>query len=68
MNKVFAECRTLTTSLREKTGDLIGIAVEQGLFAVTVTTKEGRKSVTKQLTGWQSHGECVAHMRQMAAN
>ena len=67
MNNTFTECRELTASIRAKTGALVGVAVEQGLFAVTATTKEGRKSITKQLTGWQSHGECVAHMRQMAS-
>lgn len=67
MNKTFAECRELTAAIRAKTGESVGIAVEQGLFAVTSTTRAGRKFFTKQLTGWQSHGECVEHMRKMAA-
>jgi hypothetical protein len=67
MNKTFTECRELTAAICAKTGTLVGIAVEQGKFAVTSTAKEGHKSVTKQLTGWQSHAECVVHMRQLAA-
>lgn len=67
MNKTFSECRDLTAAIRAKTGNLVGIAVEQGKFAVTSTALTGRKSVTTQLTGWQSHAECVVHMRQLAA-
>lgn len=64
---IFAECRELTATLKARTGNLVGIAVEQGRFAVTSTRKEGRKYVTEQLTGWQSHADCVQHMRDMVA-
>lgn len=59
------EARALTATLRAQRGTLIGIACKQGLFAVTETRKEGRKSITVHLTGWQPHAECVAHMRGM---
>lgn len=65
MNPI-TEARNLTAALRAKTGKTIGIAVKQGSFAVTSTTKEGRKFKTEQLTGWQSHAECLDYMRSLA--
>lgn len=62
---VIAECRALTSELRQKRGTLVGIACKTGRFAVTETRKEGRKSITEHLTGWQSHAECVQYMRGM---
>lgn len=59
------EARALTATIREQRGTLVGIACKQGLFSVTETRKEGRKSITVHLTGWQSHPECVAYMRCM---
>lgn len=64
---IIAECRSLTSTLREKRGTLVGIACQTGLFAVTETRRDGRKSITEQLTGWQSHAQCVDFMRGMAA-
>lgn len=62
----FAEAGRLTDALRAKRGTLIGIAAEQGRFAVTETVTIGRKSVTKRLTPLQSYDECLQHMREMA--
>jgi len=63
----FAEAGRLTDALRAKRGTLVGIAVEQGRFAVTETVTVGRKSTTVQLTPMQSYDECLQHMREMAA-
>lgn len=65
MNAI-TEARAITAAIKAKTGALVGIAVKQGRFAVTRTTREGGKSTTDTLTGWQSHAECLAFMRQMA--
>lgn len=64
---ILFDVRTLTAALREQRGTLVGIACKAGNFSVTETRKEGRKSVTEHLTGWQSHAECVDHLRAMAA-
>lgn len=61
----FAEIASMTKTLRERCGTLIGIACKNGRFAVTETVKSGRSTTTRHLTGWQSHAECVAHMRAM---
>lgn len=61
----FAESAKLTAAIRRNTGTLVGIAVRDGLFSVTRTTKAGRKTETEHLTGWQSHADCLSHMRQM---
>lgn len=61
----FADIANMTKTLREKRGTLVGIACRNGKFAVTETVKVGRSSTTRQLTSWQSHAECVAHMRAM---
>lgn len=61
------EVGDLTAALREKRGSLVGVAVEQGQFAVTETVTVGRKSTTTQLTPMQSYGECIQYMREMAA-
>lgn len=61
----FNEARNLTAALRAQRGTLVAIACKQGLFAVTETRKEGRKSITERLTPLQSHGECLAYMRSM---
>lgn len=62
----FAEAGRLTDAMRAKRGSLVGIAVEQGRFAVTETVTVGRKSTTVQLTPMQSYDECLQHMREMA--
>lgn len=62
----FAESGRLTDAMRAKRGSLVGIAVEQGRFAVTETVTVGRKSTTVQLTPMQSYDECLQHMREMA--
>jgi hypothetical protein len=68
MNAAFAEARDLAAALKEKTGgELVGIAVRQGVFAVQSTRRNGRKFVTTQLTKWQSYGECLDFMRKLAA-
>lgn len=61
----FAEIANITKTLREKRGSLVGIACRNGKFAVTETVKAGRSTTTRQLTCWQSHAECAAHMRTM---
>jgi hypothetical protein len=61
----FAEIASMTKALREKRGNLVGIACKNGKFAVTETIRAGRSTVTRHLTNWQSHAECVAHMRNM---
>ena len=63
---VIAEVRALTDTLRQKRGTLVGVACAKGQFAVTETRKEGRKSITTYLTGWQAHYQCVDTMREMA--
>lgn len=67
MNPVFARVRELTAELNQTRGTMIGIACERGQFCVTETTKVGRRCETKQLTGMQSHAECIAHMEAMVA-
>lgn len=64
---VIAEVRSLKDTLRQKRGTLVGIECKQGQFAVTETRKEGRKSVTTYLTGWQAHYQCVDEMRRLAS-
>lgn len=61
----FAIVRSLTASIRQRTGTTVGIAVRQGAFAVTETRKENGRFRTEYLTPWQSHAECVDHMRAM---
>ena len=63
---IIAECRALTATLRQKRGTLVGIECKMGQFRVMEATKVGRKTVYQYLTGLQSHGECVAHMRELA--
>jgi len=64
---VIAEVRALKDILRQSRGTLVGIECKQGQFAVTETRKEGRKSITTYLTGWQAHYQCVDVMREMAS-
>ena len=61
----FAIARGLTATIRQQTGTTVGIAVKQGAFAVTETRKENGRFRTEHLTPWQTHAECVDHMRGM---
>lgn len=63
-----AEQRELTKAARAATGAMVGIAVKQGFFAVTITRKENRKFTTEHLTPWQSHAECMGYLRSQYGN
>lgn len=62
MASPFAIARALTEQLRQVRGTVVGIAVNNGRFAVTET----RGSKTTHITGWQSHANCIEYMRQLA--
>ena len=63
---IFAEVRALHASIRQKRGTMVGIECKMGQFRVLEATKVGRKTTYQYLTGFQSHGECVSHMRALA--
>ena len=65
--KIFARVRELRLALQKSRGTIVAIACERGQFCVTETKKVGRRWETKQLTGMQSHAECVEHMEAMVA-
>jgi inosine-uridine nucleoside N-ribohydrolase len=62
-----SDVAAITAAIKAKTGALVGIAAEQGNFCVTRTTRNGRKFTTETLTGLQSHDDCIAFIRAMAA-
>ena len=62
---MLARCGVLRKRLQEQRGSVVGIACKSGLFAVTESTRIGRKERTEQLTAWQSYADCLAHMERM---
>lgn len=62
---ILSKGRALTSTLRMQHGRMIGIACAAGKFAVTETTREGKKFRTTELTGLQSYIECVTYLQGM---
>lgn len=62
---IFQQQRAATKAASAAVGATVGIAVRQGAFAVTATRKEKGRFITEQLTGWQSHADCMAHVRAL---
>lgn len=62
-----ADVQAIKAAIKAKTGAMIGVAVKQGAFTVTRTTKVGRSWKTEALSAPQSHAECMDFIRAMGA-
>ena len=65
MNPLLAVSRDLARAASERRGTQVGIAVKQGLFAVTETDTRKRKWATKRLSEWGTYADAVEFLRKL---